>query len=207
MSETSIQETMSLSDLLEQFTGFVNEAHRLKALYAPSINLLVGLETEYITSLDLQRLEHTLATFGNQLEFLVGSVHHVNGIPIDFDGPTYERAIASCSVDNDGDPQAAFLSAYFEAQYELIQRFKPEIIGHFDLCRLFRPSLRFNDYPSIWQKIQRNIRFAVDYGALFEINAAAFRKNWDTAYPGKDIIEVCNIHVAKKNCSMDSTGF
>ena len=154
----------------------------------------MGLETEFITGLDLQRLEDTISTFGNQIEFLVGSVHHVNGIPIDFDATTYERAVASCSIGNEGDAEEAFLSAYFDAQYELILRFKPEIIGHIDLCRLFCPSLRFSDYPSVWQKILRNIQYAIDYGALFEINAAAFRKNWDTAYPGKDIIKVCNNH-------------
>lgn len=32
--------------------------------------------------------------------------------------------------------------------------------------------------------------YAISYGALFEINAAAFRKKWDTAYPGVDIAEV-----------------
>jgi len=167
----------------------------------------VGLETEYITGLDLQRLEDTLSTFGNRLEFLVGSVHHVNGIPIDFDATTYERAVASCSIGNEGDAEATFLSAYFDAQYELIQRFKPEIIGHFDLCRLFSPSLRFSNYPSVWQRIQRNIRYAVDYGALFEINAAAFRKNWDTAYPGKDIIEVCNNPLDKISLTCGRAGF
>ena len=45
-----------------------------------------------------------------------------------------------------------FFLAYFEAQYELIQRFKPEIIGHFDLCRLYDPNLRFADFPVV-QKI------------------------------------------------------
>ena len=173
-----------------QFTEFIEEAHRLKSAYASRITLLVGLETEYISGLDLQRLESTLTTFGDQVEFLVGSIHHVNGIPIDFDEPTYERALASCSAENEGNAQEAFLSAYFEAQYELLQRFKPEIIGHFDLCRLFCPSLRFRDRPLVWEKIERNIRYAVDYGALFEVNAAAFRKNWNTAYPGQDVIEV-----------------
>lgn len=129
-------------------------------------------------------------SFGDQVEFLVGSIHHVNNIPIDFDKPTYDRAVASCSEENE-DAQEAFLLAYFEAQYELLHQFKPEIIGHFDLCRLYCPSLRFRDYPLVWEKIQRNIRYAVGYGALFEVNAAAFRKKWDTAYPGPDAIEVC----------------
>lgn len=205
------EENMDLGELLEQFSSFLNEAHRLKALYTSRIRLLVGLETEYITRLDLHRLRDTLATFGKQIEFLVGSVHHVNGIPIDFDSATYERAVASCVVgggggDEEGDAQTRFLAAYFDAQYELMQQFKPEVIGHFDLCRLFRPSLRFTDYPPVWQAILRNIRFAVGYGALFEINAAAFRKKWDTAYPGRDIIEAIQSVNGRFALSDDSHG-
>jgi len=181
---------LTLDELSLQFAKFVAEAHRLKSLYASGITLLVGLETEYITELDLQHLETTLAALKDKVEYLVGSVHHVNGIPIDFDMPTYERALGSFSGQNDGDPQEQFLLAYFEAQFELMERFKPEIIAHFDLCRLYCPSLRFRDYPAVWERIKRNIRFGVGYGALFEINAAAFRKNWETAYPGKDVLEV-----------------
>ena len=31
---------------------------------------------------------------------------------------------------------------------------------------------------------------AIDYGALFEINAAAFRRGWRTAYPEDDVAKV-----------------
>ena len=82
------------------------------------------------------------------------------------------------------------MEAYIDAQYSLITRFRPEIIGHFDLCRLYRPNLDFRKLPDVLEKIKRNISYACNYGALFEINAAAFRKGWDTAYPGKDVIEV-----------------
>jgi histidinol-phosphatase (PHP family) len=39
--------------------------------------------------------------------------------------------------------------------------------------------------------IERNIRYAVDYGALFEINTAALRKGWPSPYPAEDVVEVC----------------
>ena len=39
--------------------------------------------------------------------------------------------------------------------------------------------------------IERNIRFAVDYGVLFEINTVAFRKEWPSPYLAKDFVEVC----------------
>ena len=66
-----------------------------------------------------------------------------------------------------------------------------KFIDHFDLCRLYNPNLRFADFPVVQKMIERNIRFAVDYGALFEINTAALRKDWPSPYPAKDIVEVC----------------
>ncbi|KAF9476058.1 histidinol phosphate phosphatase H [Pholiota conissans] len=180
---------LSLDALSEQFDKFLDEAHRLKSIYAHKISLLVGLETEYITDVDLTNLERILERWGGHIEYLVGSIHHVNGIPIDFDLPTYQQALASFTDAEEEDRQESLLSAYFDAQYELMQRFKPEIIGHFDLCRLYTPSLRFAEYPAVYEKIKRNIRYAVEYGALFEVNTAAFRKKWDTAYPAGDVVE------------------
>jgi histidinol-phosphatase (PHP family) len=186
---------LPLDILRMQFEGFLQEAHRLKSLYASKITLLVGLETEFITSVDLEHLQKVLTKHGDQVEYLVGSVHHVNAIPIDFDLPTFEKALHSMLCEQipasvELSSMEMFLSTYFDAQYELLSHFKPEIIGHFDLCRLYRPDLQFRDFPSVWEKLERNIQFAINYGALFEINAAALRKGWQSAYPGQDIMEV-----------------
>ncbi|KDR74833.1 hypothetical protein GALMADRAFT_211758 [Galerina marginata CBS 339.88] len=196
---------LSLDTMSDMFSDFLEEAHRLKSCYDSEITLLVGLETEYITELDLHNLESLLGRFGDRVEYIVGSIHHVNGIPIDFDFPTYQRALASFTNEEEG-RQEALLLAYFDAQYELLRHFKPEIIGHFDLCRLYNPSLRFSEYPRALEKIERNIRYAVEYGALFEINAAAFRKNWDTAYPAGDIVEIIHSHGGRFALSDDSHG-
>ena len=115
----------------------------------------------------------------------MGSIHHVNGVPIDFDLPTFETALQAFAS------AESFLCAYFEAQYELIRHVKPEVIGHFDLCRLYTPALQFADYPEVLKLVERNVKEAVEYGALFEVNASAFRKKWDTAYPGRDVLDVC----------------
>ena len=82
------------------------------------------------------------------------------------------------------------LCSYFDSQYEVIQRLHPEVIGHIDLCRLYNPDMNLRDYPAAWAKLERNVDYAIAYGALFELNSAAFRKGWKTAYPGEDIIQV-----------------
>jgi histidinol-phosphatase (PHP family) len=175
---------------VEQFNRYLDEAHRLKTQYASQITLLVGLETEFITGTDLDNLEALLTRVGDRIEYIVGSVHHVNGIPIDFDLATYDKSLHSLGGKTAQHAQELFLSAYFDAQYDVIHRFHPEIIGHIDLCRLYNPELKLPDYPLAWQKLERNILHAIDYGALFEVNAAAFRKKWVTAYPGLDVVEV-----------------
>ncbi|KAI0643956.1 histidinol phosphate phosphatase H [Trametes meyenii] len=189
------EEGTSLNALRSQFEDFLVEAHRLKIKYAAQITLLVGLETEFITLTDTDRLETSLQAWTDRIEYLVGSVHHVNAIPIDFDRETFDKALNSFSSTPDHRADSyttmgAFLNSYFDAQFELMRRFRPEVIGHFDLCRLYNPSLRFADYPDALERIRRNVHFAVEYDALFELNAAAFRKGWDSAYPGEDVVEI-----------------
>ena len=53
--------------------------------------LLVGLETEHITPDDLDHLDALLSRYRGKIEYLVGSVHHVNELPIDFDRATFDK--------------------------------------------------------------------------------------------------------------------
>lgn len=172
------------------------EAHRLKTVYASRIKLLVGLETEFITPVDLDSLQALLEKHGDSIEYVVGSLHHVNGIPIDFDLPTFQKALDKFNnpemlASSGSDSMENFLSSYFDAHLELLKLIRPEVIGHIDLCRLYDHTLKLREFPSAWERLVRNVRFAVEYGALFEVNAAAFKKGWPTAYPAEDVLEVC----------------
>ena len=156
--------------------------------------MLVGAETEFITDADTVGLQALLSRNGDRIEYLVGSIHHVNEIPIDFDQATFIRALSSFAPDVEDEQEkramGALLEHYLDVQYELLIRFRPEVIGHLDLCRLYHPHLEFDQFPTAKAKLERNIDYACNYGALFEINAAAFRKGWNTAYPGRDVLEV-----------------
>jgi histidinol-phosphatase (PHP family) len=177
-------------DLAKTFDAYVQEATRLKVLYADQIELLIGLETEYITPDTLDKLDLLLEQYSDSVSYIVGSLHHVNGTPIDFDRATFDKAVSNFPAQKDGLTQLEHLfSAYFDAQYELLRRLHPEVVGHIDLCRLYLPDANFGN-PDVWKKIERNVGYAVDYGALFEVNAAAFRKGWKAAYPGADVLKV-----------------
>ncbi|KAF8452340.1 Polymerase/histidinol phosphatase-like protein [Boletus edulis BED1] len=187
---------LSPDALIKQFSDFLDEAHKLKAAYTSQITLLVGLETEFITNNDLENLSTLLSEHPGRIEYIVGSIHHVNAIPIDFDHTSFKMALRSCSptevpvAEMNATAQCRmdnFLSNYLDAHYRLLERFRPEIIGHLDLCRLYNPNLRFSEFPNAWSKLKRNVEFAIGYNALFEVNAAALRKGWQTPYPGEDV--------------------
>ncbi|KAJ7468247.1 Polymerase/histidinol phosphatase-like protein, partial [Mycena galericulata] len=199
--------SLSPEELTEQFDKFLVEAHRLKLSYASQIRLLVGLETDYITPIDLDQLRDLLERHRGRVDYLVGSIHHVNGIPIDFDLVTFQKAVENidCTPEHTT-KDGAFLSAYFDAQYELLQRFYPEVIGHIDLCRLYNPDLQLSTYPEAFERAKRNILFAIGYGALFEVNAAALRKNWSTPFPGEDVLEIILKNGGRLTLSDDSHG-
>lgn len=183
-----------MDDLTRTFDAFLDEAERLRAKYADRITLLVGAETESLPRADLDRF---LARHAGRLELLVGSVHHVRSIPIDFDRATFDRAVAAMPGDTRGARLAALVGEYLDEQYALLEHVRPAVVGHFDVVKLFEPDFDLRADPAVWARVERNVRYAVGYGALFEVNASAFRKGWRTAYPGPDVLRVCpRSHVA-----------
>ncbi|THU98477.1 histidinol phosphate phosphatase H [Dendrothele bispora CBS 962.96] len=194
--------------LTNQFTSFLEEANRLRLAYESQISLLVGLETDFITDIDLDKLEELLGRHYCRIDYVVGSVHHVAGTPIDFDLNTYQKVldhpdVKGVTVD---ETMQNFLCHYFDAQYEILKRFKPEIVGHIDLCRLYTPTISIRDYSKAWTLLTRNVDFAIEYGALFEANAAAFRKGWTTAYPSEDVMKFILERGGRLALSDDSHG-
>jgi len=77
------------------------------------------------------------------------------------------------------------------SQYKLMTSHHPEVIGHMDLCRMYHPSIDFHDYPVVWDQIEINVKYAIAYGALFEVNSKAWTKEgWTSPYPGPEILDL-----------------
>ena len=117
------------------FAAFVAEAARLRALYRGRITLVLGMETELIHTASLAEAEAVWARHQGALDYRVGSVHHVGGTPIDLSPELYARALDA----HGGDLEALFV-AYYDAQYAMLTRLRPAVVGHFDVIRLFAPA-------------------------------------------------------------------
>ena len=117
----------------------------------------------------------------------MGSLHHVRGVPIDYDHALYNKI-----RDEVGGTDKSLFAEYYDEQLTMLQALHPPIVGHFDLIRLLsaEPNVKWTDVIEIWPKIERNLDFVVSYGGILEINTAAWRKGMQEPYPSSEICQV-----------------
>lgn len=187
-----LEKGYTVANLKANFENYLTHARRIQARenLAGQIQILVGFEVEGI---DFAHIE-LASMFKKQTDMCIGSVHYVHGIPIDFDREQWDMARTAS-----GGTTRALYKDYFNLQYEVIRALKPDVIGHFDLIRLFQEDEIDQtgrllseidverDWPDVWELIVRNIKLVVSYGGLFELNSSAIRKGWLTPYPRQDL--------------------
>lgn len=164
-----------------RFAAYVREARRLAGEYAGRMRIFVGMESEWYPGCGawVARLR---ADYG--LDYVVGSVHHVRGVCFDYSRAAYAQVVAACGG------LAAMYVAYFDAQLEMMRATSPEVIGHFDLIRLHDPDYRQTlAFPDVWSRVERNLEWARDHGALLDINARALSKGQMEPYVCAPILD------------------
>ncbi len=172
---------LNAQTMKKRFEAYTKECKRLKEKYASRIKILVGFETEaYDGAIELA--QKLMAEF--EPDYIVGSVHHVNNIPIDETKENYLKAVKSAgSTDN-------LYCRYFDIQYELINALNPEITGHFDLIRIFDPDYKMRlKKPRIWKRICRNLDLIKNKNLALDLNVRAFLKGADEPYPSLSILK------------------
>lgn len=127
-----------------------------------------------------------------QFDLFIGSVHHVHGIPIDYDRNLYLEA-----RQKSGGTDEALIEDYFDLQLEMLKALKPPIVGHFDLIRLMSddPNASLTKWDGAWRKVLRNLDLIANYGGIIELNSAALRKGMHEPYPQTEICKVRYRHI------------
>ncbi|KAK6535584.1 histidinolphosphatase [Orbilia ellipsospora] len=218
------------SFLSSRFAAYYTHALELREKYKDRITLLIGFEVDFIRPSMLAEINQLRENY--EFDIFVGSVHHVDEIPIDFSREVYEAAIAtSQSLDagvedettfNDGKRVERFqeieiteskgeerlFEVYFDTQYAMLTALQPPVIGHFDLIRLKSDdySVDLSTMPKVWEKVVRNVKYIAGYGGMVEINSAATRKGWQYPYPGPDVLRVIKEEGVRVVLSDDSHG-
>ncbi|OTB00405.1 hypothetical protein M426DRAFT_324348 [Hypoxylon sp. CI-4A] len=174
----------SLKVLFPRHEAYLVEAQRLQAKYANQIHILIGFEGEWLRPA-YESLIKDLASHPS-VDYFIGSLHHINGIPIDYDDIYYARALASA-----GGGEEKGYERYYDQQHEMLCVLKPRVVGHFDVVRLLssEPGRDVRAWPGVWERIVRNLEVVAGYGGWLECNTSALRKELAEPYPCRQIAE------------------
>lgn len=167
--------------LAEAFSAYMLEARELQARYAGRIDLLVGFETErlppehWAAFMSALRAEH-------EPDFIIGSVHDVDGIWVDMSPEVTAIAVEHCGGIE------ALQRKYFRALAELVTTLRPEIVGHLDLVRKFAgPHPEFS--PAIMTEAEQTLEAVRAMGAVLDVNPGAYRRGLSPVYPMPKLLE------------------
>ncbi|CAO3644327.1 unnamed protein product [Cunninghamella echinulata] len=189
--------------LTETFDDYIKEANRLKIKYQDQIQIIIGSELEFIHPEYKTHIQQLKKKW--QLDYVIGSLHHTGGIPIDYSPELYQQALTDLAQDN----IVTLFELYFDEQWKMLETVQPQVIGHFDLVRIFATkdqSLQAFQSSTVWQRIERNIDYVIQYGGLFELNSRAWKKGLLDAYPQRDIIKMILEKGGKLTLSDDCHG-
>ncbi|MDL2329936.1 histidinol-phosphatase [Desulfosarcina sp. OttesenSCG-928-A07] len=172
---------LDASALKRRFGAYIRTCRQLQARYAERIRVFVGVETEACTGAILLA-KALISEFSP--DYVVGSVHHVKDIPFDASPADYEKAAARCGgVDG-------LYTAYFDAQYAMIQELKPQVVGHLDVIRIYDPDWRDRLLkPVIWEKIERNLELIKKLNLILDFNLRPLFRGENEPYLFTPILE------------------
>ncbi|QTA81344.1 Histidinol phosphate phosphatase, HisJ family [Desulfonema limicola] len=169
-----IKAGLNKQDILDRFINYMKTCRKLQEKYALSIKIAAAFEAESYTG---------AFSFAASLikivkpDYIVGSVHHVHDIPIDVSKDLYEKAIhMSGGI-------IGLYCDYFDLQYGMINILKPQVIGHFDLIRIFDPKYPLHlRHPRVSGRIRRNLEKIKELDLILDFNVRALLKGADEPY-------------------------
>ncbi len=146
--------------------NYVREINDLKERHAGRIDILLGGEVDCL--FDIEKLP--------ELEYRIGSTHSLrtsDGREFSVDD-TPEVLKSFCEECYDGD-YYKLSRAFYDTEAEILERVRPDFIGHFDLVTRFNDELHFIDEedPRYLKPALEVMELIVNADVPFEINCGA----------------------------------
>ena len=169
---------------ISSMTKYTNDILNLKEKYKDDIKILLGYEVDYIDGDYI--LDKVLKS---NVDYLIGSVHFIPQTNSKyslfdsnfwgFDNPEFIEQYESKDINK-------IWEDYFEAVYMMAKSGKFDIVGHFDLIKVFG-FMPTKDIKSIAYKTLKQIKKS---NMVLEINPAGLRKPVGEQYPSKSLLEL-----------------
>ncbi|TFG06644.1 MAG: histidinol-phosphatase HisJ [Promethearchaeota archaeon] len=169
---------------LDQITSHLLNVEKLREKYNPEIKVKVGFEIDYFEKQEDSLNKH-LDKILDKLDYIIGSVHILNFKDNrgawGFDDSRFREDYKYYG------PDEVYLEYYKTLQKMLdSDKFKLDIVGHFDLPK------KFNDFPEnndmIFDEIMKTLEMIKRKNIVMEINTGGLRKEVNEQYPSERII-------------------
>jgi len=169
------EQDLTPADLSQIFDAYTAHARELRERVKDRLDLLVGFETERLPPTHwAERMRGLRARYA--VDYIVGSVHDVDGQPIDFSAEATRKLAEAL-----GGAEALQLR-YFDAVADLVQTLCPEVVGHLDLIRKFDgPDPQFS--PTVQRRIDIALEAVRAVSGVLEVNCAPARRGTGPVYP------------------------
>lgn len=189
----------TVAKIVDDFERYALDIPGLAAEYADRLIVLRGFETEvvpddYPTIMKDYR-ERKQPDGTPVFEYMVGSVHFINGYSIDGPLELFQQALHSC-----GDI-VELAREYYRQVGRMVETLRPDVVGHFDLIKL--NTLKWRDSGSVSGSIvpdtaalravldagEQALQAVRDCNGILDLNTAAWRKGLSQPYPDMYWIE------------------
>ena len=163
-----------------RFAGYMSECRELQKKYSSSIKIYVGFETEIFSGSE-PFIKKLIQTF--QPDYIVGSLHHVKDVCFNDSKQGYDDTVQAV-----GGLEALYCE-YFDQQYEMLKVLKPEVVGHFDIIRIFDPNYHIQlKKPGVQKRIKRNLELIKNLDLIIDFNLRALYSGASEPYPSRTIL-------------------
>ncbi|MDR2638354.1 MAG: histidinol-phosphatase [Helicobacteraceae bacterium] len=161
----------------DEMDGYESEFAALKAKYAGKIALLLGYEADYLPTKTIDEV------YSRKVDYLIGSVHFLG--EWGFDNP---ENIFDCFGSDEFKRRGleAIWRAYFAAIADMASSGRYDIVGHFDLIKLFGHYKGRKPDEAVFGALEA-IKKA---DMAIEINASGWRKPVGEQYPSAEILKL-----------------
>ncbi|WP_202078557.1 histidinol-phosphatase HisJ [Caldalkalibacillus salinus] len=171
---------------------YLYECERLKKKYQSEIEILTGLEIDYITGYEAQTqalLEHV----GPQLDDAILSVHFLpvgqHWTCLDYSADQFSTDLIPFYGTVD-DVYLQYYNTLEKAVLADLGTYKPKRIGHITLIEKFKQIFRPKNKDKWWGQLMYVLDLVRKYGYTLDFNTAGLRKeHCRDIYPSEDVLQ------------------
>ncbi len=182
--------------LKDKIAEYKREIAALRERYKDKITVLCGIEQDFYSD-----------ESADGYDYVIGSVHYIKAgeeyIPVDESA----EILLSAAKKHFGGDIYALVEAYYATVAQLVDRVRPDIIGHFDLITKFnRDGALFDEQsPRYRAAASKAVERLLESGVPFEVNTGAISRGYlERAYPAGEWLELIASRAGRFVLSSDS---